>query len=495
MKTIKILSLVVLTLFANSCKDFDELQTDPNRTSEAHPGLLLTNIQASINNQNNVVPTFNVVNVTAMLASRMIVFTDGAAAEQYYGWQRSDFNRYNTLRQIAKMEEEADRLQLENYKHLALFLRSVNILELTKVFGDVPYSEALQTSSGLYEPAYDTQEDIYVKVLDDLRAANNNLDPAGGDISGDVIYGGDITKWKKLINSYSLRVLISLSGKTGNTRLNVVSRFQEIVNNPSEYPLFESNDDNAALHFHDLVGNRYPYFNNNNFKTAYYMEESFVNLLKAREDPRLFHFADRKPQGDALPETDFEAYGGLGGSDPLADNTNRLVNGEASRVDERYYLDPVNEPSVLMGYAELEFTLAEAAARGWITADAKEHYENGIRASFDFYGIESAAQDAYLLQGDVVYVPADGVEMIITQKYINFFMNGGWEAFYNHLRTGFPEFDVDGGGILNNGRVPKRWMYPQTELQLNVENVEAAISRQYGGNDDINGIMWLLQNE
>jgi hypothetical protein len=480
---------------ANSCKDFDELQVDPNRTSEAHPGLLLTNIEAAVNDQNNVVPTFNVVDVGAMLASRMIVFTDGAAAEQYYGWQRNDFNRYNTLRQIAKMEEEADRLQLENYKPLALFLKSVQILELSKVFGDVPYSEALQTSSGIYEPAYDNQEDIYVKVLDDLKLANNNLLPGGGGITGDVIYGGDITKWKKLINSYSLRVLISLSQKTGNARLNVISRFKEIVDNPDEYPIFTSNDDNAALNFYDLAGNRYPYFNNNNFKTAYYMEESFVDLLKAREDPRLFHFADRKPEGDALPETDFNAYGGLGGSAPLSDNTNRLVAGEASRVDERYYLDPVNEPSVLMGYAELEFTLAEAAARGWITDNPKDHYEKGIRASFDFYGIEAAAQDSYLQQEEVEYVPEDGIEMIVIQKYINFFMNGGWEAFYNHLRTGFPEFDVDGGGILNNGQVPKRWMYPQTELQLNVENVQAAISRQYGGNDDINGIMWLLQTE
>jgi hypothetical protein len=85
--------------------------------------------------------------------------------------------------------------------------------------------------------------------------------------------------------------------------------------------------------------------------------------------------------------------------------------------------------------------------------------------------------------------------MIITQKYINFFMNGGWEAFYNHLRTGFPELDVNGGGILNNGQVPKRWMYPQNELQLNVENVQAAITRQYAGSDDINGVMWLLKSE
>ena len=496
MKTIKILSLITIVFWANSCKDFDELQNDPNRTSQTHPGLLLTNIEAAIaGNDNEVISTFNVVSANAMLASRMIVFTDGAAAEQYYNWQRNNFDRYNSLRQIGKMVEEADRLQLENYKHLALFLKSVHILELSKTFGDVPYSETLKTNENIYQPAYDNQEDIYIQVLDDLKAASNNLDVALGDITGDVVYGGDIVKWKMLINSYSLRVLISLSEKTGNTNLNVVSRFQEIVNNPDQYPIFTSNEDNGALHFYDLVNNRYPYFNNNNFKTAYYMEESFVDLLKARQDPRLFAFADRKPQGSALPETDFDAYGGLGGSDPLADNTNRLVNGEASRVDERYYLDPVNEPSVLMGYAEVEFTLAEAAARGWITDDPKEHYENGIRASFDFYGISSGEQDAYLLEPEVVYNPAKAIEMIITQKYINFFMNGGWEAFYNNLRTGFPEFDVDGGGVLNNGQVPKRWMYPQDELNLNTQNVESAISRQYAGDDDINGVMWLLKSE
>src|SRR5688500_359922 len=164
MKKIKIITLLALMVLANSCKDFDELQTDPNRTSETHPGLLLTNIEAAIaGNDDEVISTFNVVSANAMLASRMIVFTDGAAAEQYYNWQRNNFDRYNTLRQITKMTEEADRLKLENYKHLALFLNSVQILELSKTFGDVPYSETLKTGEGIYKPTYDNQEDIYIK--------------------------------------------------------------------------------------------------------------------------------------------------------------------------------------------------------------------------------------------------------------------------------------------------------------------------------------------
>jgi hypothetical protein len=419
----------------------------------------------------------------------MLVFTDGASDQQYYNWQRSNFGRYNIMRQVTKMDEEAQRLELPNYSALALFFNSFQIIEITKVFGDVPYSEAMKATEGNYSPAYDAQETIYLRVLDDLKQANNSLDASKGDLNGDVIYGGDILKWKKLINSYSLRVLMSLSSTTGVQNLNVTTRFAEIVNDPAQYPIFTSNGDNAALHFVDLVGNRYPYLDNNNFKTAYYMEESFVNLLKDKQDPRLFTFADKKPQGDALPATDFDAYGGLDGSAPLADNTNRLVNGEASRADARYYSDPVNEPSLLMSYAELQFTLAEGAKRGWISDDPAAHYDKGVRASFDFFKVAGA--DAYLLQPEVAYDPANGIEMIITQKYINFFMNGGWETFYNHLRTGFPDFSVDGGGVLNNGQVPKRWMYPQDELLLNKANVEEAINRQYPQGDDINGVMWL----
>jgi hypothetical protein len=225
------------------------------------------------------------------------------------------------------------------------------------------------------------------------------------------------------------------------------------------------------------------------------MEESFVNLLKDRQDPRLIIFAEKRPQGSALPDTDFDAYGGLDGSAPLAENTIRLVNGEASTIDKRYFNDPINEPSVALSYAEVEFTLAEASARGWITDDPAIHYEKGVRAAMSFHGISTVDQDKYLTQPDVAYSPAKGIEMIITQKYINFFMGGGWESFYNNLRTGFPVFSVSGGGVLNNGQIPKRWMYPQTELQLNTQNVHDAIARQYPTGDNINGIMWLLKTE
>lgn len=356
----------------------------------------------------------------------------------------------------------------------------------------MPYAEALQAETGTFSPGYDTQEEIYMQVLADLEEANNLLNTSNGAITGDIIYGGDITKWKKLVNSFTLRVLLSMSKKGGAIGTQVINRFNDIVDDPATYPIFESNDDNASLRFQDLVSNRYPYFNSNSLKTAYYMEASFVNLLKDLEDPRLFAFADITPQAadDELSVTDFDAYGGIDGSALLATNTNLVVAGAVSKVNPRYYDNPVNEPSNLLSYAEVEFILAEAAARNWITADAEDHYNNGVAASFDFF--DAAGVGAYL-SGEAAFNSTTAIEQIVTQKYINFFMNGGWEAFYNNLRTGFPSFSVNGGGVLNNQLIPKRWMYPQDELLYNQANVEAAIQRQYT-TDNINGEMWLLKN-
>jgi hypothetical protein len=147
-----------------------------------------------------------------------------------------------------------------------------------------------------------------------------------------------------------------------------------------------------------------------------------------------------------------------------------------------------------MGYAEQEFIIAEAISRNWITGagTAKEHYENGIRASMLFYNISEPVIDAYLAQPAVTFNPSEALNQIATQKYIALFMNSGWEAFMEQRRTGIPALSV-GPGTYNNGLVPKRWLYPQSEYDYNLGNLTAALQRQYGGNDDANNIMWLLQ--
>lgn len=473
-----------IVLAGAGCESFDDLVSDPNRPTEVNPSLLLTDIQAS---------AFSQVSLDAALASRYVVFTDGVNANQYYAWNRAGFGPYDRLRSVTRMVEEAERTEASSYLALGRFFRAFYFAELTQTFGDVPYMDALKADEEVFAPVYDRQEDVYTGILDELDEANDMLAAEAGEILGDIVYGGDLEQWRKLINSFQLRVLMSLSMKQGNA---AADRFRAIVDDPSRYPIFTSNADNGQLVFVDRDGNRYPHFNNRDLQTAFFMEGSFIDLLREREDPRLFAFAapERRAfeQGQPGYESSFTSYGGLHAGEQVGENVRRVAElGEGSPVNPRYHSDAVNEPSIAMGYAELEFILAEAAARGWMDADAGEHYARGITASMEPHGIAQERIAEYLAQPLVAYDASRGIELISTQKHIAFFMNSGWEAFFNQRRTGHPVFRV-GPATQNDQRIPKRWMYPQAELDTNPENVTAAIERQFGS-DDVNGVIWTLR--
>ncbi|MFD0765458.1 SusD/RagB family nutrient-binding outer membrane lipoprotein [Mucilaginibacter lutimaris] len=482
-KVIVILSLGAL-LLQSGCKKFSEFQTDPNKSTLATPDLLLNSIEQN---------AFQSSDITAAITSRQMVYTDAVSLNQYYGWSRANFGPYGNLRQVLKMEQAATAQGKPEYIPLAKFFRAWYFLQLTQTFGDIPYSEALKGEEGLTSPAYDKQEDIYLSILDDLQAANELISTATPAVQGDIVYSGNMQRWKRAINALSLRVLMSMSHHQDDAKFNIKKRFSDIVNTPGTYPLYNGNEDNAQLKFYDLQSNRYPYFNNNDMQTTNYMEETFVDLLKSLQDVRLFSFADKAPKYSALPATNFNAYGGVRGSAAVNENKTRVVAGEASKINPRYYNNPVNEPSIALGYAEQQFILAEGVVRGWITGNAADYYKKGVTASMRFYNIDQAAIDTYLSQPSVQITVGNQIQQIITQKYIASFFNSGWQPFYEQRRTGFPVFDVSGAGMLNDKRIPKRWMYPESELQLNQQHVSEAISRQYPDGDNINGVMWLIK--
>ncbi len=148
--------------------------------------------------------------------------------------------------------------------------------------------------------------------------------------------------------------------------------------------------------------------------------------------------------------------------------------------------------------------LAEAVVRGWIGGNAKDYYESGVKASFLWYETYASGYSQYVtqdaaqqyLQEDLVKF-SDGlttdekIERIILQKYFVSFYQGHWDPFFEHLRTGYPSFrHVEGTEI------PYRWMYPDTEYKYNTENVEEAITRQFGANnDDTHEKTWWLNND
>jgi hypothetical protein len=475
-----VMNMVVLMSIFSSCKKHEYYQVNPNSPSTATPSLLLNDICRN---------TFAIAPMNNAYASRHMTYYERPNSYVNYNWSSAGYERYDILRQVQDMNRLATLEDNKNYQGIAHFFRAYHFARLTETFGDVPYSDALNALDGDTKPIYDKQEDIYAGILAELEEANNLLGAANGEISGDIIYSGDITKWKKLVNAFKLRMLIHLSKKEDNATLNIKQQFQAIISDPAKYPLMESNADNGQIVYNTTsVDNYYPLYQDNSVPSLAALEKGFVKILKDRQDPRLFKIAE--PVTDQ-PAGVFSSYEGVDAGLEIEDQNN--ASPTASKIARRYILDQVNEPMVSLSYAEQEFLIAEAIARNWVTGDAATHYNNGITASMEFYQVDESDITTYLTDPLVVYNAGNAIEMIITQKYISFFLNSGWEPFFEHLRTGFPSFST-GPGTDNGEQVPKRFQYPPDEFAYNKDNVEAAVQSQFGGDDNINGTMWVLQD-
>jgi len=491
-----IYSAIAILFCLSSCERLEDINIDPNRPTETHPQLQLTKVQWD---------AFRSFQGTGSLyAIKMLVQTDGENSNQYYQWNRGSFDPYYNMRDVTKMAEEAERINDNSYIALAKFFKAYYFYNLTLTFGDIPYSAALkgESADGYVPPAYDSQKQVFMGILADLAEADELLKDQNELIAGDIIYGGNSFKWRKLINAFRLKVLVTLSHKEADADLNIKAAFAQIVQNG---PLLGADGiDDGQLVFLNQEGNRYPEFNLSGYGSGMYIDETFINRLQERQDPRLFVFftQTRLAQEAGKAIDDFSSYDGGDPAAPYAEVNLKAAAGKTSKVLERYHQDPTNEPLVLIGYSEQQLILAEAAARGWISGDAKQYYDAGVKASFKFYetyakGLaqyvtaDKAAE--YLSNPLVDFSKAttleEKIERIIMQKYVRSFLQNGWSAFYDHLRTGYPSFRRPAGV-----NVPYRWMYPQSEYNYNAENVSEAIRTQFGeGNDNIQQKTWWVK--
>jgi len=513
MKPIKnIVFLIMLTALVFSCKDFDELEPNQNKPTEAPASLVLNAVLNDLFER------------PWSLEHRQNQFS--CCNYNYYGtneyWSSATLN-FMTLKNIIKMEEEAIRLgaaDVNPYAAIGKFLRAYFYVRMSQRVGDLPLTEALKGLENV-APVYDTQKEVYIQVLAWLDAANTELAQliAATDVSlaGDFYFNNDLSKWQKTVNAFKLRVLISLSKKEADADLNIKSKVKAVLDNPSQFPLMTSLDDDMKYVFNGTSNLYTTNPGNRGFdKGRYNMSKTLLGTMADLKDPRTYIVANpaEKEITDGLAPTDFAAYVGAPSGESLDDMTFKAGNGEYSFANQKRYYSTFKgpEPSVQIAYHEQCFNIAEAINRGWVTGDAATFYRNGIITSMKFYGIEDGTvieitepdADAvigtatvsvtdYLNQPEVVYAgnTEAGLEQIITQKYLAFFQNSGQEAYFNYRRTGYPTFDV-GPGTGNGGKIPKRWLYPVSEATNNTANYKAALQQQFGAEvDDLNNDLWI----
>jgi Starch-binding associating with outer membrane len=444
----------------------------------------------------------------------------------FYTWS-SSATMYNQIKNIDKMEEQALRsfgTKDNSYAALAKFLRAYAYIWYTQRVGDIPMTEAGQGLTNL-TPKFDAQKDVYAKCLQLLEEANTDLAAfipkvtTANNIDGDVFFGNDLKLWQRAVNSYKLRVLMSLSKRADDTPdLGIKQKFADVVNNPTKYPILRSNADNLSFKFNGQY-NQYPTFYITLYADQLNISNTYLDLTTATKDPRTFIAATPAPGQLKAGKTiaDFSAYVGAPNSKSQSVLVTEASAGLYSYANYIRYLNQgvilsPPEPYIMLGYSEQCFNIAEAINRGWLTGDAAAQYRAGIQASLTFYGLAdgtvlpvgdafgkpagsvTASVTNFLADPGVVYKGnnADGLKQIWQQKYVAMFQNSGWEPFYNQRRTGVPTF-TEGVGTNATGKIPKRWRYPVEELNNNPVNTKDALTRQFGGTDDLYGTLWSVK--
>ena len=444
----------------------------------------------------------------------------------FYSWSNSvtnyDMLKYANLLQVQATKSYGATPNV--YSALAKFFKAYCFIWLSQRVGDIPMSQAGDIAN--LTPAYDNQHDVYKNSLALLDTANTQMVNLG-TANANVLVGGDIygltnLQWQKVINSYKLRVLMSLSKRSiDNADLMIPAQFATIFNNPAKYPVFTSNGDNVKFTF-NAAFNPYPIFPSNQPYNNYSnICKTYLDLTTSTNDPRTFIAATPSLAQLKSCKTigNFSAYVGADINSDLT--TLSAMSGKDSfsfANYSRYYSSIAGanaEPYIVIGFPELCFNIAEAINLGWVTsANSVTWYNKGIGASLAIYGLTQGQKlqigdvagtslgfvtvdiDAFTNNPAVIYHGDDtiGRAQILVQKYIAFFENSGWEAFYNWRRTGVPNFSQGGIGIGTSGnRIPRRWQYPQDEVNYNSDNYLKAITTQFAGKDDLTKDTWLTK--
>jgi len=488
--------IVFLLASVTSCLDYEDLRENPNEPNSVPPSLIFTTLAPGV--------TGSFSGTYEKMQYHLWIATDNVFAPNFNGGFDGEFD-YSTLRNIIQMTKEAEAADAPAYAIIGKFLKARMFVEMTRRMGDIPLSEA-GLGADKPQPKYDSQKSVYIQCLDWLDEANSELGSfiaanPGTNIEGDPYYNGDLGQWQKLINAYTLRVLLSLSKKENDADVNVRGRFANIVNNPDTYPLLTGLHDNAQLTYSNEDGFRQSYNPDQAvYRDAVVYASTYIDLLKDKEDPRLMKVAD--PTQDALDanpveaevRSDYDSYAGADISGAATENSAKKLDGDFSFPNFDKYWNYVGQPGVFMSYWEQELHIAEGGHRGWAAVDAKTHYDNGVAASMEFYSVDEAEITTYLTAKQPYITGAAGLTRILEQKYLAFAENSDHESFFTTRRTGVPTylFSSEHNSIT---KYPVRWTYPSSEDLDNKNNYRAALRAQFGAEvDDRDQVMWLLKN-
>lgn len=490
----KSIFILLFVFVLGACDEgFEDTNVNPTRPTQVDVSTKLTAAILFASSERYDNWRANLIYQSTMM--QHIATTAGYWTGDKYTWNRgyasSLIDRYygNVIKQVEDMLVQLDAEEApEEMKSITRILRVFCFSRLTDLYGDVPYSEAGQgVISGITQPRYDPQSEIYADMLNELSEAAAGLGTGtSGFGAADIIYGGDQAQWQRLAYSLMLRLGFRL------IKVDPAGS-QAWVTQAINGGVMESNDD--IFYVPHTVG---PEGINQNGNGEVFLvdgnprlSKTFVDFMQAGNDPRLPILGARRGDGSTNPADLIGLPNGLD-ANLLLDSTGE-ENTDNYAEPNRSVITGLDAPMFFQTYAEVEFMLAEAVVRGWTTGDAETHYNNGVRAAMEMlslYGdggvIDSADIDTYLANNP--YDAGNALEQINTQYWAATFLNE-YETFSNWRRTGFPVLvPVNYPGNVTNGTIPRRMSYSEGDQVNNPENYAEAVARQ--GPDELTTRVW-----
>ena len=544
-----ILLAIVAPLITVSCSDnyMNDMNTDPSKAATIDPNAQLTTAELQ---------TYGDLSMVEIYRNYFYAFSQqlmGCWNTTNYGGRHTVDNQEmsrmwttlypNAIKNLTDGEIRTNGNNAKSNVNAAMRVYRVYLMSIiTDTYGNVPYSEAgLGFYGGITNPKYDLQKDIYADFFQQLDTATTMLNAAGDKISGDVIYKGDVAKWKKLANSLRLRFAMRISDVEPDK---AKTEFVKALN--ADGGIIENSADDALINYmsiafsfgqesySDFRGNALSklLFGNDPTNNPSYICSTLFNQLNNNNDPRTFSMArcyydklmsstgtenriditdEVKTNNKLTPNIpgafSWEPWPTGFKSDKLTEiaKNNPSVDPNVAREVEpklaNNFLKSDN-PGVIITSAEVDFLLAEATLKGWISnkGTVTELYKKGVRAAMDFlsdsYGCDKVSDadfNTYIANNDIGHTAEQAKAAINTQAWILHFTNPA-ECWANVRRSGYPAMkspkDYGFGQYLTGGDdIPVRLCYPVLESSYNKQGYDDAL-QVMGGKDDWHTHVW-----
>ena len=399
---------------------------------------------------------------------------EGGQWDWYYVRALNNFDKiiadYSSPNVTPMMEDQGSA---SNMIGVSKIMRAIIYKKLTDAYGDLPYSEANKIYEDIKTPKFDTQESIYKSLINNLKEGRDLLNAAEKAPVGDLVYRGDVLKWKKLANSVLLQASLQLSKKYPSASGYAATEFNSALNNSAG--VIEVVADEAWHTFNVDAGVINPL---NPFRRAdYRLSAELVESLKGTNS--IFNITSNHTNDARRSVYASNNNPGL----PYGYNTSDLAaagHNTSGKTQISTKFTGVESPMNFMTAGYTYLNRAEASALGWTTEDIPTMLTNGIKLNYqtleDHYNTAISSSANSYIAARVADIATFGAKRIIgEEKWVALF-NNGFDAWSEFRRTGYPNLKPAPSSI-NGGTIPRRLQYPVNEQIFNSSNYNEGVSR------------------